>query len=128
MSKKDTVVLTVKQEPFLQEDHNSVTCIYFFMEFRFDDLNWDKFGARVLRLSFKSVNYKKKLSVHISFVLRHSIFLLSKTASNGDRTFCPGMERKQCDVCISSLFLLWYKFISFSEKHAVSRFTHHLVF
>jgi len=37
------------------------------MESRFDDLNWDEFGDHVLRLLFESLNYKKKLSVHISF-------------------------------------------------------------
>ena len=48
----------------------------FSIEFRFDDLNWNEFGAHVFRLLFESLNHKNKLSVHISIVLRHSVFLL----------------------------------------------------
>jgi hypothetical protein len=72
---KETVVLTVTQEHFFQEDHNRVAWIYLFMEFRFDDLNWEKFGAHMLRLLFESVTYKKKLSAHISFCVT-TFFLL----------------------------------------------------
>lgn len=93
------------------------------MEFRFDDLNWGEFGVHVLKLLFESVNHKKKLSVHISFcVMTFCLSLVTKCLDLKKENFCPFMERKLCDVCIWSLFLLWYKFINFSEKHATSRF------
>ena len=46
------------------------------MEFRFDDLNWDEFGAHVLNLLFESVNYKRNYLYIFAFVLQHSVFLL----------------------------------------------------
>jgi hypothetical protein len=90
MSKKHTVVLIVTQGPSFQEDHNRVTSIYFFMEFRFDDLNWDEFAARVLRLLFESVNYKKKLSGYISFcVTTFCLSLVTKCLELRKKIFIP---------------------------------------
>ena len=45
------------------------------------------------------------------FVLRHCLSLVSKMPRFLEESFCPVMERKLCDVCISSLSLLWHKFI-----------------
>jgi len=62
----------------------------FFMEFRFDDLNWDEFGVDVLRLLFESVNYKKKLSVHISFcVTTFCLSLVTKCLDLKKKIFAP---------------------------------------
>jgi hypothetical protein len=76
---------------------------------KFVDLKWGEFGVPVLRLLFKSVNYKINYLYILPLCYDTLSFSCQKLPRFETENYCPGMKRKQCDVCISSLFLLWCK-------------------